>query len=146
MMATWPTLSRAMRTQCLRVDIALAAQWVAARSKADEGVLVVAIESQSPLKAGTQRRPWLPTGTTQTHQVTEDRLAEWQKLRHLAQQKVAHADSQTIMNAIRTWKELAHCQEDRGLEVVEDFATFVQEGADGPVMAIASLKWLSKAA
>ena len=135
-----------MRTQCLRVDIALAAQWVAARSKADEGVLVVAIESQSPLKAGTQRRPWLPTGTTQTHQVTEDRLAEWQKLRHLAQQKVAHADSQTIMNAIRTWKELAHCQEDRGLEVVEDFATFVQEGADCPVMAIASLKWLSKAA
>jgi len=140
-----------MRTQCLRVDIALAAQWVAARSKADEGVLVVgplqAIESQSPLKAGTQRRPWLPTGTTQTHQVTEDRLAEWQKqLRHLAQQKVAHADSQTIMNAIRTWKELAHSQEDRGLEVVEDFATFVQEGADGPVMAIASLKWLSKAA
>lgn len=81
MMATWPTLSRAMRTQCLRVDIALAAQWVAVRSKADEGVLLVgplqAIESQSPLKAGTQRRPWLPTGTTQTHQVTEDRLAEW---------------------------------------------------------------------
>lgn len=52
------------------------------------------------------------------------------------------------MNAIRTWKELAHYQEDRGLEVVEDldFATFVQEGADGPVMAIASLKWLNKAA
>ena len=141
-----------MRTQCLRVDMRWQRSGLQpAPRQTRESQLVgplQAIESQSPLKAGTQRRPWLPTGTTQTHQVTEDRLAEWQKqLRHLAQQKVAHADSQTIMNAARTWKELAHYQEDRGLEVVEDldFATFVQEGADGPVMAIASLNWLKAA-
>ena len=52
------------------------------------------------------------------HKVTEARLEEWRKqLRRLSQQKVTQADSQTIINAIRTWKELAHYQEDRGLEV-----------------------------
>ena len=52
-------------------------------------------------------------------------------------QKVTQADSQTIINAIRTWKELAHYQEDRGLEVVEDLdlASFVQDGTDGPARA-----------
>ena len=62
-------------------------------------------------------------------------------------QKVTQADSQTIINAIRTWKELAHYQEDRGLEVVEDLdlASFVQDGTDGPARALASLKWLNKA-
>ena len=41
------------------------------------------------------------------HKVTEARLEEWRKqLRRLSQQKVTQADSQTIINAIRTWKEL----------------------------------------
>ena len=82
------------------------------------------------------------------HKVTEARLEEWRKqLRRLSQQKVTQADSQTIINAIRTWKELAHFQEDRGLEIVEDLdlASFIQEGTDGPVRALASLKWLNKA-
>ena len=82
------------------------------------------------------------------HKVTEARLEEWRKqLRRLSQQKVTQADSQTIINAIRTWKELAHYQEDRGLEVVEDLdlASFVQDGTDGPARALASLKWLNKA-
>ena len=75
--------------------------------------------------------------------MTEARLEEWRKqLRRLSQQKVTQADSQTIINAIRTWKELAHFQEDRGLEIVEDLdlASFIQEGTDGPVRALASLK------
>ena len=72
----------------------------------------------------------------------------WRKqLRRLAQQHfiVTQTDSQTIINAIRTWKELAHYQEDRGLDLGEslDFLLFVQEGTDGPVRAIASLKWLN---
>ena len=70
--------------------------------------------------------------------MTEARLEEWRKqLRRLSQQKVTQADSQTIINAIRTWKELAHYQEDRGLEVVEDLdlASFVQDGTDGPARA-----------
>ena len=83
-----------------------------------------------------------------THRVTDTRLDEWKKqLRRLSQQKVTQADSQTIINAIRTWRELAHFQEDRGLEVVEDLdlASFIQEGTDGPARALASLKWLNKA-
>ena len=68
-------------------------------------------------------------------------------MQRLSQQKVTQADSQTIINAIHTWKELAHFQEDRGLEVIEDLdlASFIQEGTDGPVRALASLKWLNKA-
>ena len=79
-----------------------------------------------------------------THKVTDTRLEEW---RRLSQQKVTQADSQTIINAIRTWRELSHFQEDRGLEVVEDLdlASFIQEGTDGPARALASLKWLNKA-
>lgn len=47
---------------------------------------------------------------------TEELMVEWRKqLRRLAQQHVTQMDSQTIINAIRTWKELAHFQEDRGL-------------------------------
>ena len=83
-----------------------------------------------------------------THKVTEERLEEWRKqLRRLSQQKVTQADSQTIINAICTWRELAHYQEDRGLEVVEDLdlASFIQEGTDGPATALASLKWLHEA-
>ena len=82
------------------------------------------------------------------HKVTEARLEEWRKqLRRLSQQKVTQADSQTIINAIHTWKELAHFQEDRGLEIVEDLdlASFIQEGTDGPVRALASLKFFNKA-
>ena len=72
----------------------------------------------------------------------------WRKqLRRLAQQHfiVTQTDSQTIINAIRTWKELVHYQEDRGLDLDEslDSLLFVQEGTDGPVRAIASLKWLN---
>ena len=82
------------------------------------------------------------------HKVTEDRLVEWRKqLRRLAQQKVTQADSQTVINAIRTWRELLQFQEDRGLDQIEgiDLATFIQDGTDGPVRALASLKWLNKA-
>ena len=82
------------------------------------------------------------------HKVTEDRLVEWRKqLRRLAQQKVTQADSQTVINAIRTWREPLQFQEDRGLDQIEgiDLATFIQDGTDGPVRALASLKWLNKA-
>ena len=79
---------------------------------------------------------------------TEELMVEWRKqLRRLAQQHVTQMDSQIIINAIRTWKELAHFQEDRGLELGEswDFPLFVLEGIDSPMRAIKSLQWLNDA-
>lgn len=75
-------------------------------------------------------------------------MVEWRKqLRRLAQQHVTQMDSQTIINAIHTWKELAHFQEDRGLELGEsrDVPLFVLEGTDSPMRAIKSLQWLHDA-